>query len=87
VFEELDTTRHTSWQYELTHLKIANKNLLSDIVKMEVKHGLRPPPPAVADAPQSATEDQQHPDASSIDPRPTKKRPRTYANRNQDGQS
>lgn len=43
VFEELDTTRHTSWQYELTHLKIANKNLMNDIAKMETEQGIRPP--------------------------------------------
>jgi PAS fold len=43
LFEELDTTRHTSWQYELTHLRIANKNLLDDIAKLEIEQGLRSP--------------------------------------------
>jgi len=45
LFEELDTTRHTSWQYELTHLRIANKNLLDDITKLEIQQGLREPEP------------------------------------------
>jgi len=45
LFEELDTTRHTSWQYELTHLRIANKNLLDDIAKLEIEQGLREPEP------------------------------------------
>lgn len=43
LFEELDTTRHTSWQYELTHLRMANKNLLDDIAKLEIEQGLREP--------------------------------------------
>jgi len=45
LFEELDTTRHTSWQYELTHLRIANKNLVDDITKLEIEQGLRDPDP------------------------------------------
>jgi hypothetical protein len=47
LFEELDTTRHTSWQYELTHLRISNKNLLDEIAKLEIQQGLRDPDPEV----------------------------------------
>lgn len=43
VFEGLNTTRHTSWQYELTNLRIANKNLQDDITKLEIEQGLREP--------------------------------------------
>ncbi|KZT43569.1 hypothetical protein SISSUDRAFT_1124704 [Sistotremastrum suecicum HHB10207 ss-3] len=35
VFEELDTTRHTSWQYELTQLRFANKRLKEEVAELE----------------------------------------------------
>ncbi|THH17372.1 hypothetical protein EW146_g3427 [Bondarzewia mesenterica] len=35
VFEELDTARNSSWQYELQQLKIANQRLMADIDALE----------------------------------------------------
>jgi hypothetical protein len=61
LFEELDTTRHTSWQYELTHLRIANKNLLDDIAKLEIQQGLREPAPE----PQSQSQSPEEGEGSS----------------------
>jgi hypothetical protein len=58
LFEGLDTTRHTSWQYELTNLRIANKNLMDDIAKLEIEQGLREPehePHSPDDAPEAST--------------------------------
>lgn len=35
VFEELETSRNSSWQYELQQLKIANQRLMTDIDALE----------------------------------------------------
>jgi PAS domain-containing protein len=37
VFEELDTKRNTSWQYELQQLKFANERLLEEVQTLELR--------------------------------------------------
>lgn len=42
VFEELETTRGTSWQYELHQLRLLNRRLKEDIVAVRARgSGLR----------------------------------------------
>jgi PAS domain S-box-containing protein len=42
VLKELSHTNHTSWQYELTSLRMANENLAREIGELESKLGLLP---------------------------------------------
>jgi len=35
IFEEMDATRNTSWQYELQQLKFANQRLLEEVELLE----------------------------------------------------
>lgn len=46
VFEELETARKTSWQYELQQLKFANRRLLEEVETLEASmHSSRPAHP------------------------------------------
>ena len=53
VFEEMDVSRNTSWQYELQQLKYANERLLEEVQNLEAVHPKRFTTKAAYDAPGS----------------------------------